>query len=437
MADELLQQCKAVLAKNDRGNWTVPAGDLYPHQWLWDSCFIAIGLRNYDVARAQTELRSLLRGQWSNGMLPDMIFTKHEDFSVDEILWDSYLSPYAPREVATSGITQPPMLAEAVWRVGENLDDAQRQTWFKEMLPPIIKFHQWLYNERDFDAEGLVTLIHPYESGLDNSPPWIDELKARRIPLWVRFGRWFGVDIIVNLIRRDTRHTRDKQRMSATEALSFFVAMRRLRRQAYDSRKVLRKPYLAIQDLVFNCILIRANSRMEEIAKATGQDLPKALVSQMKQSEQALEKLWDATTGQYFCHSFSRHQLIKEPSIATLMPLYAGCISKERAKHLVNLLKDKKQFATNWPIPSTPLDSRFFNPDKYWQGPTWINMNWLIIDGLERYGYKDEAEELRQKTVKLVSENGVHEYYNPLTGDGEGAKDFGWTAALTVDLLKS
>ncbi|HSD56239.1 MAG TPA: hypothetical protein VLA92_03735, partial [Candidatus Saccharimonadales bacterium] len=55
-----------LLKKNDRGLYTIPAEGLYPHQWLWDSCFIAIGQRHYDIERAKMEILSLIRGQWSN-----------------------------------------------------------------------------------------------------------------------------------------------------------------------------------------------------------------------------------------------------------------------------------------------------------------------------------------------------------------------------------
>src|SRR6266404_6328514 len=128
-AKQLIDQAAEVLKQNDRGKYTVPAGDLYPHQWLWDSCFIAIGLRHQDIERAQTELRSLLRGQWDNGMLPNIIFSgsgerRHTD------LWRSWVNPYAPVDVATSGITQPPMLAEAVIRVGQKLKLPERRSWY-------------------------------------------------------------------------------------------------------------------------------------------------------------------------------------------------------------------------------------------------------------------------------------------------------------------
>src|SRR5205814_4601976 len=97
------------------------AGDLYPHQWLWDSCFIAVGLRHLDVERAKLEILSILRGQWSNGMVPHMIFTPGPGYRQKRDIWRSWLSPFAPDGVLTSGITQPPLLAEAIVRIGEKL----------------------------------------------------------------------------------------------------------------------------------------------------------------------------------------------------------------------------------------------------------------------------------------------------------------------------
>lgn len=434
---DLLKEAEKVLKNNDRGKWIMPAGELYPHQWLWDSCFIAVGLRQLNIERAQTELRSLLRGQWANGMMPDMIFADVKGASLDRILWDSATSPYAPHNIDTSGVTQPPMLAEAVLQIGKKLSLPERRTWYKEMLPAIIEFHQWLYRERDPSKEGLVTLIHPYESGLDNSPPWVAELKARGIPLWVGAIDKLGLGFIVNLIRRDVRHSPANQRMSNVEALAFFAALRRLRRKSYDSKKILNRPFLAVQDLVFNCILIRANVCLEEIAKVAGHKLSEDLVTNMRRSQTALDKLWDEPTGQYYCRSFVSGELIKEPSIATLLALYAGSISQEQAKRLVELIKKSRQFGASWPIPSVPLNSPYFEPFKYWQGPTWINTNWLIIEGLNRYGFDAEASQLRERTLELVAKSGFWEYYNPLNGQPAGAANFSWTAALTIDLLKT
>ena len=68
----------------------------------------------FDVHRAQKELVSLLRGQWHNGMLPNIIFRSEPQYWAERNQWRSWLSPHAPEHVATTGITQPPLIAEAV-----------------------------------------------------------------------------------------------------------------------------------------------------------------------------------------------------------------------------------------------------------------------------------------------------------------------------------
>ena len=434
---ELLAGAKEVLHQNDRKRWTVPAADLYPHQWLWDSCFIAIGLRHLDVERAQIELTSLLRGQWSNGMLPHMIFNPKAEDKTARQREGSYLSPYSPDKIATSGLTQPPMLAEAVVQIGQKLGMPERRSWYGQIYPRLLSHHRWLYHDRNPHGEGLVILLHPYESGLDNTPPWISELHKHSIPWWVLVLERTHLDNLANFVRRDTRYVPAYERMSNVEAMAYWAALRRLRRKAYNSEALLSRSLFAVEDLPFNCIFIKANTRLAEIAKTIGQKLPDDLAQSMRKTEDALEQLWDESSGQYYSRSFVSHKLIEEPTIATLLPLYAGCISKERAKRLVELMQNSKWFSSKWPVPSVPLNSPYFNPFKYWQGPTWVNTNWLIIEGLKLYGFDREAAALREKTLELVAKSGFAEYFNPKTGEPAGAPDFSWTAALTIDLLKN
>lgn len=426
-----------VLSKNDRRLWTIPASHLYPHQWLWDSCFIAIGLRHLDVPRAQTELASLLRGQWSNGMLPNIIFDSGAAYRQDRELWRSRINPYSPEAVATSGITQPPMLAEAVVRVGHKLPLPQRRTWYKKMYPALVAYHQWIYRERNPHGEGLAILIHPYESGLDNSPPWISELRKHSMPLWVSLVEKLKLDRVINLFRRDTRHVPAENRSSNVEALAYWSALRRLRRRAYNSEAVLSRPLFAVEDVAFNSILVRAGALLRQIAKDIGETVPEELLNACRDTEKALEQLWDESHGMYFSRSFISHKLIQQPSIASLLPIYAGAVSKDRVRQLVAHLNNPAKFGTDYSVPSVPLDSAYFNPNRYWQGPVWLNTNWLLIDGLERYGYPKEAQIIRAKSLELVEAGGMNEYFNPLSGQPAGAADFSWTAALAIDLLNA
>jgi hypothetical protein len=433
----LRERAQAVLHGNDQGTYTIPASGLYPHQWLWDSCFIAIGLRHYDIERAKTEILSLLRGQWANGMLPHMILSSTDRHIRDGHIWRSWSNPNSPDELSTSGITQPPMLAEAVVQVGRKLPLPERRNWYKAVYPALVRYHQWLYTERDPHNEGLVLLIHPWETGLDNTPVWTSELHQHMLPLWIRIVGNLRLDWLINLFRRDTKFVSPDERLSALDALAFYSVQRRLRRKAYDIDKILTHSMFSIEDLTFNCILIRANQHLQAIATSIREDLPDELLEHMARTEAALSELWDPYSGQYFSRNFVTHKLIKEPSIAALMPLYAGCISRERAAQLVKMLENTHLFGPAYPVPSVPVSSTWFNPVMYWQGPTWINTNWLIIDGLRRAGFDDHADVLAESTLELLERNGCYEYFNPLTGEPAGAENFSWSAALGIDLLQS
>ena len=63
-----------VLKDNWVGHSTVPAPGLYPHQWSWDTAFIAVGHSVVNASRARIELESLFNAQWTNGLLPHIVF---------------------------------------------------------------------------------------------------------------------------------------------------------------------------------------------------------------------------------------------------------------------------------------------------------------------------------------------------------------------------
>jgi len=433
---DFIEAAKTVLEMNDKGGYTAPvSNNMYPHQWLWDSCFITIGLRHYDIERAKKEILSLLEGQWSNGMLPNMILSGGRNDRHANI-WRSWLSPYAPDDVSTSGITQPPMLAEAIVKVGEKLPKIERRTWYKYTFPALLAYHSWLYEERDPHDEGLILLVHPWETGLDNTPPWMHELKDHQMPFWIHLIEKLRLSPIFKYFRNDTKFIPAEERMNTVDALAIYNAQRRLRRKNYDIKRILTRTQFTIEDITFNSILIRANQHLVNIAKFIRQDLPENLQESIKKTEKAIEQLWDPYASQYYSREFVSHRLLKQSSIGTLMPLYAGTITKERAKQLVGLIEDEKLFGANFPIPSVPINSEYFSTKRYWQGPSWVNTNWLIIDGLKRFGFNDHADAIKESTIEMVQKHGFFEYFSPTDGTPSGAENFSWTAALIIDLLK-
>lgn len=432
---ELMAQAKKVLSDNYRNGHTIPAEGLYPHQWLWDSCFISIGLAHYDIERAKAEILNLLKGQWSNGMVPHMVFDSGLRYRQDRELWRSYTSPYAPDDIATSGLTQPPLIAEAVVQIGKKLNKEERRSWYAKTYPHLVAYHKWLYRDRDPKNEGLVLLLHPWESGLDSTPPWMYDLEHNHKALWIKLVQSLGLNPVITKIRRDTRRVSLGERLSNTDALLLYSLMRQLRHRGYSIRRILKSKLPKVEDAGFNAIFIRANSHLQHIAKTLGKELPQSLQKDIKHTESAYEELWDDVSSQYYSFNINTGEKIAIPSIGTMLALYSGKISKQHAEKLVEQLADPHTFGTKYPVPSVPKNSQWFAQHRYWQGPSWINMNWLIADGLRRYGYAEEADNIRSSSLQLVEKSGFYEYYSPLDGSPAGAKNFSWTAALTIDFL--
>lgn len=433
--DDLRHSAINVLMKNERSGYTAPAPGLYTHQHLWDTCFVAIGQRHYDMHRAMAGLLRLLSAQWRNGMIPHIIFEPGWKYWWDRRIWRSRVSGAAPRGIATGGITQPPMIAEAVVRIGQRLPAGERDDWYRSVYRRLVDYHAWLYRERSWPGSGLVLQIHPWETGLDNTPPWLESMRNVPPPWWLRLMVWSKADSLASRMRWDAKYVPAEQRSSTVEALRLYDALRRIRKRRYETSAVLENPPFAIEDLTYNSILIRANELLKQISRHIGVALPVSLEASMDGNEEAMAALWDQGTESYYSRDVRTGDLLKEQSIAALMPMYSGCIDRTRAKHLVSMLADPALFGSPYPVPSVPLSSRWFKPARYWQGPAWVNTNWLIIDGLARYGFAAEAEALRLSTLELVRKSGFREYFNPLTGEPAGVSDFAWTAALTVDLL--
>jgi hypothetical protein len=438
----LVDEAIKVLEENDSGRFIQPNKSIYPHQWLWDSCFIAIGLANYDLKRAKIEILGLFEAQWSNGMIPSIILHGKKEHGLvaydrHNAIWRSWLNPNAPKDLATSGITQPPMLAEAIYQIGQKLSILKRREWYKQVYYPLLKYHMWLFAERDPHHEGLVLQIHPWEIGLDNTPPWMSELNDHLLPWWIRILRDTHLDDIVGIFRKDRLLNLKNQRLTNVEALALFSLQRRLRRKNYQFYKIIDHSLFAIEDITFNSIFIRANQLLIEIANFLGKKLPKDLLKSIHQSEEELDKLWDEYAEEYYSRDFVSHRLLKQSSIGSFMPLYSGKIKKDRASRIVGSLENEHRFGTVFPVPSAPLDSNWFQADRYWQGPTWVNTNWLIIQGLKRYGFNDHADALKESTIEMVKKSGFWEYFNPITGDGRGITNFSWTASLIIDLVKN
>lgn len=424
----LVAGAQTVLRTNDLGGSTKPAPALYPHQWNWDSCFIAMGIAHYDPARALQEIEALLRGQWGNGMVPQIIFNPEASgYFPGPDVWQSERSADAPTGIATSGITQPPVLATAVRRVCALLPDAsERRDTLARLFPRIRHYHDFFYRHRNPDRNGLIVVIHPWESGLDNSPPYLDA--GQRVTLTYKPA----------YERLDLLHVAAKNRPTNKDYDLFVWLLEQMRAVDWDQDAYLAGARLQVQDVLFNAVLCRANLDLAAIANEIGEDATEA-TAWYEQTRQAINAVcWDEADGTYYDFDRVAGHLLRDRTIAGLHALYGQIAPAERAERLIagHLLPGQTYCAPEHRlVPTTACDSPWFNPENYWLGPVWVNTNWMIVQGLKAYGHDELAETLKTRTLELVAGSGYREYYNPFSGEGYGTDSFSWTAALTIDLL--
>jgi glycogen debranching enzyme len=81
-------------------------------------------------------------------------------------------------------------------------------------------------------------------------------------------------------------------------------------------------------------------------------------------------------------------------------------------------------------VPSTAPDDPRFDALRYWRGPVWAVVNWMIAEGAAGAGQPGLAADLRSGTRDMIANGGFSEYFDPRDGRGIGGEDFSWTAAI-------
>jgi glycogen debranching enzyme len=425
---ELVREAMEVLEGNWRGHETRPSPRLYPHQWSWDAAFVAIGYAHFDQHRAQEELRSLFRGQWSNGMLPHIVFSESKKpYFPGPDFWECQRSPFAPRKPRTSGILQPPIHATAARMVYERaVDQRYARMFLEELLPRLAAWHAFLRRERCRHDDGLIEIWHPWESGMDNSPLW-DRAMARLVPRRVR--SW---------VRADLQSARAAERPTDDDYARYIHLVELFRDHFYHPERIRAVTPFAIVDVLVNSLWVRANRDLAWIAAILGAD-PSPFSQWAAETAASMNsKLWDQLHAVYVDFDLVAGEPILTRVGAAFSPLYAGVPSEEQARRMVDGLVSHVGVnldETTWMVPSFDPREPGFLPTNYWRGPIWVNVNWLLYRGLFDYGYTALARTLKQSLIELSRRSGFYEHYDPTTGRGHGAERFAWTAALVIDLL--
>jgi glycogen debranching enzyme len=133
------------------------------------------------------------------------------------------------------------------------------------------------------------------------------------------------------------------------------------------------------------------------------------------------------------------HRPIQVLTPFCLYPLWLGRLLDDKiAARLVAHLTDPGEFWTAYPVPTVAVSDPHYHPDQMWRGPTWLNVNYILIDALVKSGYPDLARQLRDRTLELVMKHDdIYEYYHPETGNhsSRATPTYGWPSALFIELV--
>ena len=421
MTTDRIQAAHDTLRANDRGGYTVPNPRIYPFQWNWDSAFVAMGFGTFDLSRAFDEIDLLLKGQWDNGLVPHIVFHAPADtYFPGPGVWGTN------QAVPSSGITQSPVLASAArWLWERTKGDAACEARLAAIYPGLVRYHDWWRMARDPKGTGLVTTLHPWETGGDNSPAWDGPLE--RVPS----------ETVTPVVRRDDKVVDPSMRPLAIDYQRYIHLVDAYRAAGWEPARMLEVAPFRVADIGTNAMLHRAELDLLAMAHRFGTAEERArIVGRIAPMGAAIGRQWDAADGHFYSRDLISDTPIKVATSAGFLPLWAGCASAAQAGVLEGTL-NRWLSQVAYAVPSTnPADPRY-EPRRYWRGPIWSVVNWMIAEGFAGYGFEAAAARIRADTRALVTKNGFWEYFDPRDGTGLGGPDFSWTAAIDLVLTPS
>ncbi|MEM6290652.1 MAG: hypothetical protein AAGA54_05280 [Myxococcota bacterium] len=398
--------------------YTVPSNRLYPYQWAWDSAFLAIGWATVNVDRALVELESLFEGQWEDGRIPHILFRERVDsYYPGPDVWGCERSSTITNP-AVFGLALERVLEHAALRVGATSVDAKvlaevgvtrPQERIVSLLRRIEHFHGFVRRSRDPLGLHCVSCAHPWESGRDNCIAWDEALREVDID---------GVDASG---RRDKDKVDDPRQRPTDEAYRGYLALVAAIRESNFGPG----PF-AVYDPFLSTLLALSEASLGRIASWFGEDaMADRARERAEEVTSALQQLWDDEAEAYVWKNARTGAKKAQPILAAQFPLLLEIPRSAR-----NVLEERFQagfFGVAGDFPTVSRNSESFDPLCYWRGPQWINMTWFF-----RPLYRERVDE---NVLKLVAEHGFAEYFNPVSGAPLGARAFGWSAALTLDIL--
>ena len=149
--------------------------------------------------------------------------------------------------------------------------------------------------------------------------------------------------------------------------------------------------------------------------------------------------LWSEAVGLYLDELRSGHST--RVAASNFLPLIAGVPPRARARRMIETLRDPARFWGDWVLPTIARDDPAFPEQQYWRGSIWPPMNYLILHGLRRYGFRHLAAELAWKSADMFladrRRTGMcRENFDSRTGRGCGQRFQSWAPLFALGALE-
>ncbi len=414
---DLDREARDILVANDRGGYTVPNGRVYPFQWNWDSAFVAMGFASFDLDRGWREVERLFEAQWEDGFVPHIIFWQDDPgYFPGPGVWESGRTP------PTSGITQPPVAATAVRLLWEHAPRDEFRPRLSSLFPNLMAWHRWFRRNRDHEGRGVVVAVHPWETGRDNSPEWDAP------------GEPIDTSRVGDYVRRDTSHLDAKMRPTKLEYDRYLALVQFGRATGWDHARIARESPFRVADIGMTMILLRANRDLLALAEVLGHDAEAAeLREAIAAAEQGIGWMWDEAAHCWASRDVITGRFSGLVTSASFLSFYAGLRHDVRDRAMLAHM-ERIAGKVRYLMPSLDPENAGFQMVRYWRGPVWAVVNYMIAAGLAEAGHDRWASRLTDDTRALIAGTGFYEAFSPIDGSGSGGDDFSWTAAIWLAL---
>ena len=356
--------------------------------WDWDSWLTNLALRNIDGAEniglyEQGCILNFLEHIDENGRIPVYVLPDES----------------APLEMngEETNIHKPCLAQHALFVTEQNGNDA---SWIAAHFPAIEKFIGW-YETKCLHESGLFFWLDDFAIGVDNDP-----------------GTFY-------------------------------------------------RPRKSSGSIYLNCLMYRELQAVAALAGLLGYPEKRSAYEKKAQclKEAVLEHCWDERDGffynadlnllpvdpnQWLHEGCPRHwnTLIQRIGVwSGFLAMWAGIATPEQASRMVkeHYLNEKTFYAPYGVRTLSKMEKMYAviksgNPS-CWLGPVWGISNYMVFDGLQKYGYTEEARELAEKNVTLFGSDiercgEMHEYYDPETGAGVNNPGFQNWNLLALNMIK-